>query len=133
MSGKKKRKKKRGMGSKFHYDIGMSKRTRRASDNNKQQQQQQQQVMMSRGGGFDEDQGEDENRKCLKEFIQGRSLSQHFSEEQEQQQQKELKLVKLQKQGFKLKSLLTRYGKVLTQFIKIKRNPDAFPIKHFPN
>lgn len=135
--------------SKFHYDIGMSKRTRRASDFKKDDTKQ-----VTSSSGFDEEgegEGEDEaqeneSRKSLKQFIQGRSLYQHFSEEEEEEKEKEkeenqLQLVKqkdIQQQGFngrlKFKSLVSRYGKVLSQLIKIKRNPDAsFPKKPFPN
>ncbi|KAJ7949074.1 ubiquitin-conjugating enzyme E2 S isoform X1 [Quillaja saponaria] len=125
---------------KRHYDVTMSKRTRKPphlndpfekltplSDPTKN---------VPLGNLLDEEVDENDHHKSLKQLINGdeeqkvdvgegskgrNSLGQHFNEEE-----KHLQLVSKQQeenlQGIKLKKLMRRYAKVLSHLIKIKRD-----------
>ncbi|MBA0818491.1 hypothetical protein Gohar_027806 [Gossypium harknessii] len=124
--------------SKPRYDITMSKRTRKAnaianedlnhsnatfagssiSEPRKRDDEQE-----------EEKESENEDRKSLKQLINGdetastSSLGRRFSEEEEQR----LQLVKKQQHygngGVKLKGMMSRYAKVLSHLVKVKREP----------
>ncbi|XP_044466587.1 uncharacterized protein LOC123196597 [Mangifera indica] len=72
------------------------------------------------------------DHKSLKQLINGdksksrNSLGEHFTEEEEEEEGKQLQLVKLQQQkGVKLKRMVNRYVQVLSQLIKVKRDPST--------
>ncbi|KAB2081196.1 hypothetical protein ES319_A05G115900v1 [Gossypium barbadense] len=124
--------------SKPRYDITMSKRTRKAnaianedlnhsnstfagssiSEHRKRDDEQE-----------EEKESENEDRKSLKQLINGdetantSSLGRRFSEEEEQR----LQLVKKQQDygngGVKLKGMMSRYAKVLSHLVKVRREP----------
>ncbi|XP_039004554.1 uncharacterized protein LOC120131693 [Hibiscus syriacus] len=103
--------------SKPHFDITLSKRTRKPLNNQPQQP------------NTNDKESENEDRRSLKQLINGdeanggtASLGRHFSEEEQQ-----LQLVKKNQQynndGVKLKGMMSRYAKVLSHLIKVKRGP----------
>ncbi|CAI9103262.1 OLC1v1001714C1 [Oldenlandia corymbosa var. corymbosa] len=131
--------------SKFHYDIAMSKRTRKSSMNFVEQDHVNIDPIQAMPAGEEEfvvvekEQEEDhtnrdelvreddDNKKSLKELINGgrNSLSQHFSDEE-----KNLPLiVKVHDQEgsnrLKLKRMVSRYAKVLSHLVKLKRKSES--------
>lgn len=83
---------------------------------------------------------EDNDHRSLKQLMNGNgngkskeenrgrnSLGEHFTEEekqQQQQQQQQLQLVKTQQhKSIKFKGMVSRYAKVLSHLIKVKRDP----------
>ncbi|KAE8688800.1 VPS54 isoform 1 [Hibiscus syriacus] len=103
--------------NKPHYDITLSKRTRKPPSSHPQQP------------NTNDKESENEDRKSLKQLINGdetgggtTSLGRHFSEEEQQ-----LQLVKKNHQynnnGVKLKGMMSRYAKVLSHLVKVKRDP----------
>ncbi|KAK8641635.1 hypothetical protein V6N13_011021 [Hibiscus sabdariffa] len=106
-----------GSESKPHYDITLSKRTRKPLNNPQQ----------PNPNGKE---SENEDRKSLKQLINGdetggggsaTSLGRHFSEEEQH-----LQLVKKNQpcnNGVKLKGMMSRYAKVLSHLVKVKREP----------
>lgn len=127
--------------SKHHYDITMSKRTRKPS---KVQDADQNSTTVSPGNDGpvkavvregDEsspsrvgEAGENDRKKSLKQLIKSRSsLGQHFTEEE-----KQLQLVTKQQQegvqGLKLKRMVSRYAKVLSHLIKAKGDSRKKPL-----
>lgn len=146
--------------SKRHYDITMSKRTRKpisdhlqeANINNNNNHTKWDIPLKTIASLFDqsspkkgdhhggqvaaEELEESDHRKSLKQLIHGdesaaggrSSLSHHFTEEEKQQQQ--LQLVKSTNQqghnnngGVKFKGMMSRYAKVLSHLVKVKREP----------
>ncbi|XVF23094.1 hypothetical protein REPUB_Repub13aG0008400 [Reevesia pubescens] len=138
--------------SKRHYDITMSKRTRKPLNLQEANYHQNNHTIASskwdimfdqrspRKGDHEE---EESDRKSLKQLINGvdentkemssseemnrsgcrnsTSLSHHFTEEE-----KQLQLVKKQQQDngvIKLKGMMSRYAKVLSHLVKVKREP----------
>ncbi|GMI92005.1 hypothetical protein like AT2G31930 [Hibiscus trionum] len=104
--------------SKPHYDITLSKRTRKPLNNPQQ----------PNTNGKDSD---NEDRKSLKQLINGDEtggatatslpLGRHFSDEEQH-----LQLVKKNQpfnNGVKLKGMMSRYAKVLSHLVKVKREP----------
>lgn len=113
--------------SKFHYDITMSKRTRKPSNVNKEATHVQEcESAEENAEKVSDGQKENDTKKSLKlkELIEGRSLNQHFTEEEENQ----LQLSIIQQEGgfqrVKLKRMVSRYAKVLSHLIKLKKNPE---------
>lgn len=128
--------------SKHHYDISMSKRTRRPS---KVQDADQNSSTGSPGNDAPVkavvDEGDEsspsivgdaeekyDRKKSLKQLIKSRSsLGQHFTEEE-----KQLQLVTKQQQegvqGLKLKRMVSRYAKVLSHLIKVKGDSRKKPL-----
>ncbi|KAF5445819.1 hypothetical protein F2P56_031506 [Juglans regia] len=123
--------------SKRHYDITMSKRTRRPSklqdvnqdcsiiDSPRNDTSTPWKAVVNEGGESSpsrpDEAGEDDRKKSLKQLINSRnSLGQHFTQE------KQLQLVTKQQdegfQGLKLKRMVSRYAKVLSHLIKVKRD-----------
>ncbi|CDP07658.1 unnamed protein product [Coffea canephora] len=103
--------------NKFHYDLSMSKRTRRSLNLVEDDHDQ---------GSFqawhgEEESSENDQKKSLKQLIGGRSLSQHFSQEEPQLQL----VVKQHDQeglsGLKFTRMVSRYAKALSHLIKLKR------------
>ncbi|XP_038993280.1 uncharacterized protein LOC120116990 [Hibiscus syriacus] len=103
------------MVSKPHYDIALSKRTRKPLNDPQQPES-------------NDKEFETEDHKSLKQLINGdetggntTSLGRHFSEEEQH-----LQLVKKNQQynnGEKLKGMMSRYAKVLSHLVKVKREP----------
>lgn len=123
--------------SKHHYDISMSKRTRRPS---KVQDADQNSTTASdtdapvKGGESSPstvlvgEAEESDRKKSLKQLIKSRSsLGQHFTEEE-----KQLQLVTKQQQegvqGLKLKRMVIRYAKVLSHLMKAKGDSRKKPV-----
>ncbi|XP_022714635.1 uncharacterized protein LOC111274325 [Durio zibethinus] len=122
--------------NKRHYDITMSKRTRKPlnlQETNHTNASSKWDQITPRKGDHEE---EESDRKSLKQLIKGdsnakdttrsecrssNSLGHHFTEEPKQLQQ----LVKKHQQdnGVKLKGLMSRYAKVLSLLVKVKREP----------
>lgn len=132
---------------KHHYDITMSKRTRNKPLNVVRDANYQKDIIIVQKGGDDLDPstgiaaaGKQNEHKSLKQLINGdngnkamactthddgsrgrSSLGQHFTEEE-----KNLQLVRTQPkeglQGGKLKKMVSRYAKVLSHLIKVKRD-----------
>lgn len=121
--------------SKRHYDITMSKRTRRPTNSNQIYSAPISpcQDIPPPGKAVVNEFGEDENsshseesdRKSLKQLIKSRnSLSQHFTAEEKQLQivPKQQKEEGAHDDGVKLKKMVTRYAKFLSRLIKVKRD-----------
>ncbi|KAK6263649.1 hypothetical protein QQP08_020255 [Theobroma cacao] len=137
--------------SKRHYDITLSKRTRKPLDlqeangtsNIASSKWDNPLKIFPRKAADDDDDDEDEgeessDHKSLKQLINGdggeaeetscrlsgrSSLGQHFNQEE-----KQLQLVKKNQQdgvygGVKLKGMMSRYAKVLSRLVKAKREP----------
>ncbi|XP_022723514.1 uncharacterized protein LOC111280418 [Durio zibethinus] len=125
--------------NKLHYDITMSKRTRKPLNLQEKAIHQNShttasifdQSSPSKGDHHEEELESD--RKSLKQLINGdekaisrsgsscrssTSLGHHFTEEE-----KQLQLVKKNQQdnGLKLKGMMSRYAKVLSHLVKLKR------------
>ncbi|CAN4077058.1 unnamed protein product [Withania somnifera] len=119
---------------KLRYDISMSKRTRKTVLNIKEegikslQHPDEDQLINSdmnveqQGKGVISNEDEDQ-RKSLKQLIEGRgtSLGHHFTEEERQLQM----VVKQPENGVKFKQMVSRYAKVLSHMIKLKRKKPA--------
>ncbi|XP_059654304.1 uncharacterized protein LOC132301027 [Cornus florida] len=115
--------------TKPHYDITMSKRTRRRLDLEKEANLQ---ISMNSEKGSDcqesvckvEDksanEGEENDHKSLKQLIKTTSLGEHFTEEE-----KQLQIVVKQEEdgidGVKFKRMVSRYAKILSHLIKLKK------------
>ncbi|KAJ8533541.1 hypothetical protein K7X08_006865 [Anisodus acutangulus] len=124
---------------KLRYDISMSKRTRKSplviKEEAVKSPQHPQELINSnvnvkqegkaeKGVISNDDEDEEEGgTKSLKQLIKGRgtSLGHHFTEEGRQLQM----LVKQPENGLKFKQMVTRYAKVLSHMIKIKRKKPA--------
>jgi hypothetical protein len=109
--------------SKHHYDITMSKRTRRpikvqdSSQISTPSPPRKEKEVVDEGDD-QSSHSEDNDRKSLKQLINSRSsLGQHFTAEE-----KQLQIVTKKQQegvqGLKLKKLVSRYAKVLSHMIK---------------
>ncbi|XP_059434973.1 uncharacterized protein LOC132167941 [Corylus avellana] len=123
--------------SKHHYDISMSKRTRRPSK--VQDADQNSATASDTDAPVKGDEScpstvlvgeaeESDRKKSLKQLIKSRSsLGQHFTEEE-----KQLQLVTKQQQegvqGLKLKRMVIRYAKVLSHLIKAKGDSRKKPV-----
>ncbi|XP_071932946.1 uncharacterized protein [Coffea arabica] len=122
--------------NKFHYDLSMSKRTRRSlnlveddHDQGSFQAWHEEEECALEFAIGDEEKGsislseasENDQKKSLKQLIGGRSLSQHFSQEEPQLQL----VVKQHDQeglnGLKFTRMVSRYAKALSHLIKLKR------------
>ncbi|XP_055822016.1 uncharacterized protein LOC129890496 [Solanum dulcamara] len=108
---------------KLRYDISMSKRTRKTPLNIKEEVVKQADVNVEQEGKAKKEE-EDEKKKNLKQLIEGRgtSLGHHFTEEERQ-----LQMVVKQpaENGVKFKQMVSRYAKVLSHMIKLKRKKPA--------
>ncbi|XP_039052582.1 uncharacterized protein LOC120194316 [Hibiscus syriacus] len=103
------------MGSKLHFDITLSRRTRKPLNDPQPPKS-------------NDKESENEDHKSLKQLINGdetggnkTSMGRHFSEEEQH-----LQLVKKNhnyNNGIKLKGMLSRYAKVLSHLVKVKREP----------
>ncbi|KAL3537273.1 hypothetical protein ACH5RR_000639 [Cinchona calisaya] len=118
---------------KLHYDLSMSKRTRKPSNIKEEDDQsslhEEHPLEFLNGEkekgstSFSEAQ---ENKKSLRQLIGGRSLSQHFSEEE-----KQFQLIVKQRhdpeevlKNLKFKRIVSRYAKIFSHFVKLKRKPE---------
>lgn len=124
--------------NKFHYDLSMSKRTRKPPNLIEEDDKssfhscpaaEESSLEFVNGEkekgstSFSETQ-ECDHRKSLKDLIEGRSLSQHFSEEE-----KQLQLIVKQHdpdalKKLKFKRMVSRYAKIFSHLIKLKRKPE---------
>ncbi|XP_009758859.1 uncharacterized protein [Nicotiana sylvestris] len=124
---------------KLRYDISMSKRTRKSPVIIKEEAikspEHPQQLINSvenREDVISNEEEEEDKKKSLKQLIEGRgtSLGHHFTEEE-----KQLQLVVKQPEGslmngLKFKQMVSRYTKVLSHMIKLKRKkPAAYILK----
>ncbi|PHU09117.1 hypothetical protein BC332_20977 [Capsicum chinense] len=103
---------------KLHYDISMSKRTRKKLVNANVNVEQEEKGVIS-----NKEKEEDDDKRSLKQLIEGRgtSLGHHFTEEERQLQM----VVKPPENGMKFKQMVSRYAKVLSHMIKLKRKKPA--------
>ncbi|GAA0174272.1 hypothetical protein LIER_27701 [Lithospermum erythrorhizon] len=109
-----------------HYDISMSKRTRKPLNFQGiklTKIEEQEEICPKVSEEEQEKQDHDNNKKCLKQLIEGRdSLGQQFLKEENQLQM----VVKMPEDsssnGRKFKKMVSQYAKVLGNMIKIKRN-----------
>lgn len=103
---------------KHHYDISMSKRTRKTPLNIKEET-----VKSLEHPIHSTEKEEDDEKKSLKQLIEGRgtSLGHHFTEEEKQLQM----VVKQPENGVNFKQMVSRYAKVLSHMIKLKRKKSA--------
>ena len=121
--------------TKRHYDITMSKRTRRPANSSQIYSAPISpcQDIPAPGKAVVNELGEDESsshseesdRKSLKQLINSRSsLSQHFTAEENQLQivTKQQKEEGVHDDGVKLKKMVSRYAKFLSRLIKVKRD-----------
>ncbi|KAF3628249.1 hypothetical protein CQW23_19194 [Capsicum baccatum] len=121
---------------KLHYDISMSKRTRKSTPLNIKEEaikslQHPEELVNANVNVEQEEKGvisnkekeEDDDKKSLKQLIEGRgtSLGHHFTEEERQLQM----VVKPPENGMKFKQMVSRYAKVLSHMIKLKRKKPA--------
>ncbi|XP_009621275.1 uncharacterized protein LOC107780522 [Nicotiana tabacum] len=131
---------------KLRYDISMSKRTRKSPVNIKEEAikspqhpqqlinsvESREDVNVEEKGVISNEEEEEDQKKSLKQLIEGRgtSLGHHFTEEE-----KQLQLVVKQPEGslmngLKFKQMVSRYTKVLSHMIKLKRKkPASFGLK----
>ncbi|XP_059637409.1 uncharacterized protein LOC132279446 [Cornus florida] len=114
--------------NKLHYDIAMSKRTRKplklGEEANNEVEEGPHLETESPSKCVNECvEGEENDHTSLKQLIEGRSsLIQHFTEEEKQLQM----VVKHQEEGLdgmKFKKMVKSYAKVLSHLIKVKRDP----------
>ncbi|KAK6786484.1 hypothetical protein RDI58_015009 [Solanum bulbocastanum] len=101
---------------KLRYDISMSKRTRKTVKED---------VVVESVEYHDEElMNNSDEKKSLKQLIEGRgtSLGHHFTEEERQVQ---IVVKQTQNNGVKFKEMVSRYAKVLSHMIKLKRKKPA--------
>ncbi|KAL0006591.1 hypothetical protein SO802_008093 [Lithocarpus litseifolius] len=119
---------------KRHYDITMSKRTRRPTNSSQIYSAPVspcdipfpgKAVVNELGEDESSSHSEESDRKSLKQLIKSRgSLSQHFTAEENQLQivTKQQKEEGVHDDGVKLKKMVSRYAKFLSRLIKVKRD-----------
>ncbi|XP_006338862.1 uncharacterized protein [Solanum tuberosum] len=102
---------------KLRYDISMSKRTRKTAK--------EEDVVVESVEYHDEElMNNSDEKKSLKQLIEGRrtSLGHHFTEEERQVQ---IVVKQAENNGVKFKEMVSRYAKVLSHMIKLKRKKPA--------
>ncbi|KAK4718207.1 hypothetical protein R3W88_016545 [Solanum pinnatisectum] len=101
---------------KLRYDISMSKRTRKTAKED---------VVAESVEYHDEElMNNSDEKKSLKQLIEGRGtcLGHHFTEEERQVQ---IVVKQAENNGVKFKEMVSRYAKVLSHMIKLKRKKPA--------